>query len=409
MTKSSKSPHLRDLYSFDGFLADYCDRLERDTDSLVRNREHGCWPRAVWTYIRPAMVIKSDKYVVPKRNAKTIGVDSYVFLIDCTRDTVDVLNVTISTYRLNSPMSVDEQVEFRVVNEIRFLIGVADKLRGSQRLIPVAKTRKVARGSERVNGQLFEYVEPRPTKKGEPPVTYYLGAPGEFLLKYHWLQVSPDCLLTQSFPLPKPGNPAREGRPFPYSVVDQDYDLLDTDVDDVNSPGLREAVDFIGQSSDATLLRFLLDREIPILLSILRQDFDRLPDTYLAYLNSVTAKLRDIVRTFPDAVNLFAAAFFEGFRVGLAEDGKAGECQYCHNLFRFDSRYPNKKYCSRRIEGSDCGKRARNRSSYERHSDKRRNYYREEMRKTRARYHEVFSHSSSRHHPRPTETDHTDE
>jgi len=83
-------------------------------------------------------------------------------------------------------------------------------------------------------------------------------------------------------------------------------------------------------------------------------------------LNRLKKRMGD--RTYP--LTNFCWKFFDDLIDDMATQRQIAECQFCGDLFKYDSRLPGKKFCSLKSEGKDCGKPARDHRYYETHKNK---------------------------------------
>jgi len=81
-----------------------------------------------------------------------------------------------------------------------------------------------------------------------------------------------------------------------------------------------------------------------------------------------------------DPVFMFLISIIESFGNLLLTQKLLSICEHCGNVFRYRQ---GKKYCSLLKEGKNCGEKARKKRDYERHKDRRRKYYKKEMKETR--------------------------
>jgi hypothetical protein len=375
---------MHDMYSLAGFLASYRHRLALNFDLLVRRRKSGCWPQSEYKYFNPRMTVKNGTYLVPEQEAKVQVMDHFICFLTGDDEAMLVLKVTRSEYCVGHASLTGGEVQFRSINEICLLAGFKRDLPGAQQLVPRVTSRSASVEVVQVNGRDYGFVEKKAGGERSHRTAYYLDGPTMTMLDRHWLRVSADSLLNWCFWLPSLKDPERKLWESRLEVVEVEHDLTDVDIREINTPEIRQALDLIGCDADVSLLEFLFEREIPILLSILRQSRAPISDSSLIFLNKVTTELRDISGVFSDAVNVLALEFFEGFIDSLAADGIVAECCHCRNLFRFDPRHPTKKYCARGSEGRNCAKSARNRQYYRSHQDKIRTRSRQEMRETRS-------------------------
>lgn len=153
------------------------------------------------------------------------------------------------------------------------------------------------------------------------------------------------------------------------------------DFDDLVESLLGAMVSNLSGLMDTRLARQLLYRELRDLLKIWKDPSlggSAPSDKQLALVDNLTLLF---VADRTNAVNWYFADFFSWLGDCWESMQKISLCEHCYspNLYR-----TNKKYCSVKGEGRDCAKKVRNRRDYQKHGPKRRAYYREEMRITRA-------------------------
>ena len=85
---------------------------------------------------------------------------------------------------------------------------------------------------------------------------------------------------------------------------------------------------------------------------------------YLRRLNRLNERMGD--RTYP--LTDFCYKFFDDLVDDLTTQKQIGKCRRCGGFFKLARR--NKKACSLKTEGKDCGKKARDHDYYEEHKDK---------------------------------------
>jgi len=129
---------------------------------------------------------------------------------------------------------------------------------------------------------------------------------------------------------------------------------------------------------DTSLFRFLTRREIPIWASIVSNvRYRPLQDNELDFLNDSIALFNPLLITYPNAVTLLIMEFLWEFMEELIELNLVGRCGHCGALFRYRK---GKRFCSRKSEGRDCGKAARNKRHYQRNRQQIKDRCREDMR-----------------------------
>ena len=101
---------------------------------------------------------------------------------------------------------------------------------------------------------------------------------------------------------------------------------------------------------------------------------------YLKKLNRLNSKMGD--RTYP--LTDFCWQFFDDLIDDLTTKKQIKKCQFCGDFFAYQSRWPNKKFCSPTFEGKSCRKSHDNRLDYQRHQEERKLKAKEYQVKTRA-------------------------
>ena len=177
-------------------------------------------------------------------------------------------------------------------------------------------------------------------------------------------------------------------RPNDDDIVDFQYRVTKEDRDKFHILWYRETIDGVFRDfTDLTLVEFLQHTEIPILSAIMREaSYDEVTFNQLEFVNNMSQAFRMLDN--PNALDLFLFGLSMSLDILFTDYKKAKRCQFCLKLFKYR---PNKKYCSFLSEGRDCGKKARNKKDYARHRDKRRTYYRNEMKSTRKFFRRIYS------------------
>ena len=85
---------------------------------------------------------------------------------------------------------------------------------------------------------------------------------------------------------------------------------------------------------------------------------------YLKRLN----RLNEIIGDRTDPLTDFCWKFFDDLIDDLTTQKQIGKCQLCGDFFEH-LRVREKKFCSLKSEGKNCGKSARNKRYYEKHKD----------------------------------------
>lgn len=131
------------------------------------------------------------------------------------------------------------------------------------------------------------------------------------------------------------------------------------------------------------LISFLAQRELAILRMILLRMETGISDDDIEFLGLTSQHLLRLFLKTPNAMTLLSVNMFEPVTFELAQNTVIKVCEFCGEAFRTRG---NKKYCSQKSEGRDCGKRARNKRFYKKHQSDLREYYRREMQLTRDLY-----------------------
>ena len=198
---------------------------------------------------------------------------------------------------------------------------------------------------------------------------------------FHLLEaIAPAALVYESNKHNEPVPRSEYGIPDGLEPLRQDFEYCPILLHSLSQAG--RAADFSPLSlfGDHTLVTCLTDHELPILRSIVRGCRRRQPrQAELKFINEILDILKPVSRL--DAVGEFCYRMFYDFGVHLVNQGKLAICDFCGRFFL--PRH-NKRFCSLRSEGRDCGKKARNARQYEKHRERIKDYYREEMRETRS-------------------------
>ena len=81
-----------------------------------------------------------------------------------------------------------------------------------------------------------------------------------------------------------------------------------------------------------------------------------------------------------DPFEMFCASFVSSMKYSLLLNKRIEQCPYCKEYMLFRE---GKKYCSRDVEGKDCGKKARNKAYYSRNRERERARMKENMQDSR--------------------------
>ena len=92
--------------------------------------------------------------------------------------------------------------------------------------------------------------------------------------------------------------------------------------------------------------------------------YRRITGEYLKLLNTFKNKIDIDGDLFP--LKKFCYSFFNDLLQNLETTEIITKCEYCHDYFPYKK---NKKYCSLKSEGKDCGEKARNKRFYKAHKD----------------------------------------
>lgn len=108
-------------------------------------------------------------------------------------------------------------------------------------------------------------------------------------------------------------------------------------------------------------------------------------DIYKLRINDAKKLLNDFNNTveIKSSLEEFLKTFYDDFGALLCEKEYLKKCELC-NLYFNDRK--NKKYCSMKTDGRDCGTQARNKRNYSKNKSKIKKHSRKEMRETRAFY-----------------------
>lgn len=134
------------------------------------------------------------------------------------------------------------------------------------------------------------------------------------------------------------------------------------------------------RTTNTGLLKFVIGYELTKAWDILlRTRNDLTTDDDIDFLNRTLQQFEPWLRSF-GVLDVFIGLVFYSLGWILSQEKTLSECGHCGAFFRYRK---GKKYCSLLSEGRDCGKKARAKRDYQKHRDKRLEYYKREMKLTR--------------------------
>lgn len=387
--------HDRDSTDFFNYIDSYASKLERDCNKIVKVR---C-PREPFkhklTILNPLLRMNANADLVPKDDFPIQAQYQYFHTRSRPYKSRIVTFVKATTYEVKDYQRSGLGLSFDVVNDISVVVESNDNV-GTKRkdLGILARTNLRNRGCF-LGGTSYDRIELE-KGKGSRKVNcyYYSDIKWEERLSYQHISrlpfitepifrevdISAQCKYdpnsehdTCSSPLLVPQDKLINGIYEVKNVIGLGY---------MGSSWFQPENDIVSQFADTSLIHFLKNREIPIWAAICANSLERpIKDHELRFINDTFNALMTIRYKYPNCMTSLAFGIVSYFFGILEEANVLIMCEKCGAINR---RRSNKEFCTVEHEGRDCKKSYKAKEYYAKNQSKLCNYYRHEMRDTRA-------------------------